>query len=54
MKMYTSGSGALIQQGLVDSEDAVISRALQCFTRLIELNLMSKSLALEVADKVRV
>ena len=43
--------GALIQQGLVDSEDSVISRALGCFTKLIELNLMSKSLALEVADK---
>ena len=43
--------GALIQQGLVDSEDSVISRALECFTRLIEFDLMSKSLALEVADK---
>lgn len=46
--------GALIQQGLVDSEDSVISRALECFTRLIEFDLMSKSLALEVADKVLV
>ena len=43
--------GALIQQGLVDSEDSVISRALDCFTQLIESNLMSKTLALEVADK---
>ena len=50
-KHSTEVLGTIIRQGLVDSDELVISSALKCFVRLIKMDLMSKYLALEVASE---